>query len=84
MISKGSSIQKKPKGSPTGLSPQKWQEATGTLREVLWWVSFYDITINEAQQFNVKQTDTCVSSVKTTEAEQGKPRHKLPLSVGPY
>lgn len=43
-ISKGNSIQKKPQGSPIGLSPRKWEEATGTTSEVLGWVSPYELT----------------------------------------
>lgn len=46
---------------------------TGTSQKVLWQVSIYEVTINRAQQCNVSQTNTCVSSAKTNEVEQVKP-----------
>lgn len=50
-------LQKKVKGSPTVLSPQKLQEAAGTSREVLWQVSLYQVTPSEAQQRSIKQSN---------------------------
>jgi hypothetical protein len=46
---------------PIGWSPRNGQEATRTPPEIFWYVSFYEVTTNRAQQCNVRQTNTCVS-----------------------
>jgi hypothetical protein len=72
--SKDSSIQKNSQGLSTHLrSPLKGQEATGTSQKVLWQVSFNAITTGDAQQHNVRRTNTCTSLVKNSEVEQSKP-----------
>jgi hypothetical protein len=48
---------------------QKLQKASGTSQEVFWQVSLYEVTTNEAQQCNVRQTNTCLSSAKKSKVD---------------
>jgi len=58
--------------SPTGLSSQR------TSQEI-WQVSLYDITTSKTQQRNVRRTNTCTPSTKSSEVEWSKPMLQLPL-----
>lgn len=67
---------------PIGPNPGKQQEAARSPPEVLCRIPSYDITPSGAQKCNVSGTSACMSSVKTREAEQSKPRLELPVLVG--
>ena len=60
-------------------SVQKMQGSPTSLR-----CSLYGITTRGSQHHNVRRTNTCVSLVKNSEAEQSEPVLELPLSVGSY
>ena len=50
---------------PINLSLQKGEEATRTPPEVFWCISLYGVMINEVHQCDVRQTNICVSLVKS-------------------
>lgn len=51
-------------------------------QEVLWWVTPYEVMTSEDQQCSAKLTSARASSVDSSEAVQGDPRHPCPTVPG--